>query len=274
MNSRLAHIKLGNGKALALAKAYRMERKPFDRRDLAQRQRAAPYFGILPCRAGGIDFVMLHAHDDVVARDYLWLGADGYEGDIVRTWIDWCRSPGVVLDIGAYSGLMSILAARAHPDNEVHLFEPMERTVERANVNVKLNGLGPRITRHAVAASDNSGTAEICLYRDADFLGTGNSIGAKDGLEVVDTSIIRTVRLDEYMPDVVPSVVKVDVEGHELACLHGMKGAIERGRPKMIVEVWAKTRAEVLGLLDGWGYDCARVEDVARGVENYIALPR
>lgn len=273
MNSRLAHIQLGNGKALALAKAYRMECKPFDRRDLAQRQQASPYFGILPCRAGDIDFVMFHAYDDVVARDYLWLGADGYEGDIVRTWVDWCRSPSVVLDIGAYSGLMSILAARANTENEVHLFEPMERTVERANVNVKLNGLGPRIKRHAVAVSDSTGTAEICLYRDADFLGTGNSIGAKDGLKVVDTTTIRAVRLDEYMPDVAPSVVKIDVEGHELACLQGMRGAIERGRPKIIVEVWGRTRIEVLSLLNGLDYECTRIEDVAKGVENYLALP-
>jgi len=275
VNSRLAHIKLGNGKALALAKAFRMERGPVNRGDLAKRQQAAPYFGILPCRAADIDFVMFHAHDDVIAREYLWRGADGYEGDIVRTWIDWCRTPGVVLDIGAYSGLMSILAARANADNEVHLFEPMERTVERASVNVKLNGLGQSITRHSVAVSDQTGTAEICLYRDADFvMGTGNSIGAKDGLTVVDTTTIRTVKLDEYMPDVSPSVVKVDVEGHELACLQGMRGAIERGRPKMIVEVWAKTRAEVLALLGDLGYDYTRLEDVAKGVENYIAVPR
>ena len=89
--------------------------------DLPKLKQKYPSFGGMPCRAGDIDFVMFHAHDDVVVWEYLWRGADGYESDLVRTWIDWCRArPGHILDIGAYTGLMSLLAAHAHPDNSIH----------------------------------------------------------------------------------------------------------------------------------------------------------
>lgn len=51
----------------------------------------------------------------------------------------------MVLDIGGYSGLMPVLAALSHPDTSVSLFEPMDRTVERAIINVKANGVLDRV---------------------------------------------------------------------------------------------------------------------------------
>ncbi len=275
-NQRLKQIEARNAEAWKQIEAYREEarQKTISHKELLLRIRDAPYFGLVPCRAGNLDFVMFHAHDDVVAREYLWRGEDGYEPQTVRTWVEWCRTPGVVLDIGGYSGLMSILAARANPGNDVHLFEPIDRTIERANVNVKVNGLGQRITLHHFAASDVEGEATIHLYRDENFLGTGNSIDIKENVPVIDKKTIRTVALDQYMPDLRPSVVKIDVEGHELATLNGMISMLRQSRPNMIIEVWSKTRAEVLGLLADLGYEYQRVEKVPRNVENYIATPR
>lgn len=245
------------------------------RADIPDLKQAFPVNGIVPIRAAGLDVVMFHAHDDVVVWEYLWLGEDGYEPAMVRQWVDWCRTcPGQILDIGAYSGLMSILAAEAHPDNAVHLFEPLDRILERANINVKLNGLKTRVARHGVALSDTDGTAEILLYRGADFLGTGSAIDRKPDLAPKGRKTIQTAALDTYMPHARPSVVKIDVEGHELACLKGMAGAIRRGRPRILIEVWHGTRSEVLTLLDGMGYDLTRVEPADRGVNNYLAIPR
>lgn len=242
--------------------------------DLPQLKQQYPSFGIFPCKAAGIEFVMFHAHDDLVVWDYIWLGEDGYETELVQTWVDWCRTPGVVLDIGAYSGLMSLLAARAHPDNEVHLFEPLERVIERANVNVKINGLGRKIARHPLAASDSTGEVKIHLYRNEDFLGTGSSIDAKSGKNVMGEKAIRTVAVDEYLPDIAPRTIKIDVEGHELATLKGLEQTIERAHPNLLIEVWERTRDEVLGRLRDHGYTLERVEPEERPVNNYIALPR
>ena len=105
----------------------------------------------------------------------------------------------------------------------IHLFEPLERILERASINVKLNGLGQKIQRHGVAASNRDGTAEINLYRNEDFLGTGSSIDAKRENAEFGTKQIRTVSVDSYLPDVRPVAIKIDVEGHELACLHGLE---------------------------------------------------
>lgn len=233
-----------------------------------------PYYGIVPCTAAGLDFVMMHASDDVVVKRYLWIGPDGYEPDMVRCWVSWCRQAGGdVLDIGAYSGLMSILAAKAHRDNTVHLFEPLDSVMERANTNIRLNRLGPRITRHNLAASDEEGSQDIFMYRNANFLSTGSSLTKKPDKEVILTKTIQRVSLDKSFAELAPKVVKIDVEGHELAVLRGMQGLIARHKPKIMIEVWSDTRGDVLTFLRAQGYDLERVETVEATVNNYFAEP-
>ncbi len=234
-----------------------------------------PVFGWVACKAAGVDFLMFHANDDVVAWEYLWFGADGYESDIAQTWVDWCRtSPGAILDVGAYSGCMAILAGLANPKNTVHLFEPVERTVERAKINVLANGLQDRVKIHARAASEKAGEVRINLYRGEDFLGTGSSIYQKPGKEIIGTKIIQTVAPDRHLGDLSPTVIKIDAEGHELACLKGMDAMIRRSRPKMIIEVWAHDRAEVLTRLHGLGYDCRPFEKREAQVMTFRCEPR
>ena len=275
-NERITQINARNAAVAEAARQFREDLKAgrVSLADLPRLKQQYPSFGIFPCKAAGLEFVMFHAHDDLVVWDYIWLGEDGYERDLVNPWVDWCRKPGEFLDIGAYSGLMSILAARSHPENRVHLFEPLGRIIERANVNIKINGLSQRITRHAVAASDRGEEVEISLYRSEDFLGTGSSIDAKGGKDVVATRMIRTVALDDYLPGLSPRAVKIDVEGHELSVLKGMQQTLTRGRPHMIIEIWENTREDVFRLLRDQGYDLERVEPQDRAVNNFIARPQ
>lgn len=273
---RIDEISKGNAAQAKAAVQFRHDLKAgkVARSEFPQIKQTYPAFGIFPCKAAGIEFVMFHAHDDLVVWEYLWFGEDGYETELVKTWVSWCRKPGLVLDIGAYSGLMSLLAALANSKNEVHLFEPLERVIERANVNVKINGLGHKIRRHPLAASDREGEVTIHLYRDEDFLGTGSSIDPKAGKDILGHKTIRTVAVDEHLPDIAPRAIKIDVEGHELATLKGLERTIRRSKPNILIEVWEKNRAEVLNLLDELGYELQRNEPNDRPVNNYIALPR
>lgn len=276
-NLRLSQIEARNKAMLQAAAEFRKGLKvgSASPSDLPRLKQEYPSFGVMPCQAADIEFVMFHAHDDVVVWEYLWNGPDGYERDLVRTWISWCRArPGDILDIGAYTGLMSLLAAHAHPNNRIHLFEPLERIIERANVNVKLNGMGQRIARHAIAASNVNGSTEITLYRGEDALGTGSGIGAKKDKDVIGTKLIRTARIDDFLPDLYVTAIKLDVEGHELAALSGLEKTISRCRPHMLVESWDSDRTEVMKIMAEHGYDMQRTEPEDRTVNNYIATPR
>lgn len=274
-NSMSSHIEVQNARSLRHISSFRenFSAGKATHADFSKQKQENPYFGFVPCHARDIDFVMFHANDDIVAWEYLWFGADHYEKEIVRTWVEWCRKPGLIYDIGAYTGLMSILAALAHPRNKVHLFEPMDRTVERAKINIKANGINNRVELHNKAASDSVHEAVINLYREENFLGTGNSIYDKD-LPILATKKIDCVVVDDHLNGLKPTIIKIDVEGHEKACIEGMRKTIERAKPKMIVEVWEHTREEVLSLLSGFGYECTPFEKQTRRVMNYRCVPK
>lgn len=53
------------------------------------------------------------------------------------------------------------------------------------------------------------------------------------------------------------SLIKIDVEGHELAVLTGMSELIRRDHPVLIVETHSE---EVINLLEGLGYSWSRLE--------------
>ena len=233
-----------------------------------------PYVGFVACEAQGIEFVIFHANDDQLAWEYQWFGPDAYERDLIAQWVDWCRTTPapVVYDIGAYTGVLSVLAAKANPRATVHAFEPVARTIERAKINMRANGVARQVTLHNVAASNENGRAEINLYRSEDFLGSGSSIDEK-ALPICGVKAIDVVRVDDALGGGAPDLVKIDVEGHELAVLRGMAETIQGSRPMIIVEVWPDTSAEVLALLGSWGYRCERFEQEERKVLNYRCVP-
>jgi FkbM family methyltransferase len=244
------------------------------RREFQNLKHRYPYFGFVPCHSHGVDFILFHCNDDVVAWNYFWLGANKYEPTVTHTWIKWCEEADIVYDIGAYTGLMTILACLINSKTKVHLFEPMERTIERAKINCCANCIHGRVNYHNKALSNKKGQETIHLYRDENFLGTGNAIDAKVGLEVIGTKIIETVVGDDYLCQESPSIIKIDVEGHELEVLKGLEKTIARCRPKIIVEVWQKNRVDILSFFDALGYICHPFDDPQLNVVDYRCIPK
>jgi hypothetical protein len=75
-----------------------------------------------------------------------------------------------------------------------------------------------------------------------------------------------------------PSVVKIDVEGSELAVVAGMQRTLERHRPVLLVEVNEASARELAGKLDGYsGFRVGRgLEPLesGRGLFNALFLPQ
>jgi FkbM family methyltransferase len=275
-NAAIEAIDAANEQTLRAVADFRarLERGDASREQFSELKQKHRFIGFVPCRARGIDFALFAAHDDVVAWEYLWFGADAYEAELIGLWVDWCRtSPGLIYDIGGYTGIMSILAAKANAENQVHLFEPIDRTIERAKINSRANKVAGRVTLHNQAASDAAAEAKINLYRTDNILGTGNSLYDK-GLEVRDIKTISCVRVDDELPALSPTVIKVDVEGHELAAIRGLQETIRRARPRMLVEIWEHNREGLLALLEELGYECTPLDSLDRRVVNYACVPR
>lgn len=175
------------------------------------------------------------------ARSYLEaLGRGAAEPFMTSLFMRAIRPGMVVLDIGAFLGQYSLLAARAvRPAGRVYAFEPDPRNFAFLMKNIARNGFSGWIKAVPHAVSDRSG--EIMLYLDPD-VGSGSSLVFRRRRDAVATSV-RAVTLDEFLGEsVTPDIVKLDIEGGECRALDGMAGMVERASPHltMFVECFPK----------------------------------
>lgn len=163
---------------------------------------------------------------------------------------------GTFFDVGANFGLISVgLAGAVAPQAALHVFEPnpfLQPWLERS-----FRQFGDAaITLNSCAVGDTAGTVRIQfnpLHTGASFVssqGTGDQI--------------RCIRLDDYIQQRQISridLLKLDVEGYELAVLLGLQQSLQAGVVRCLyfefAQQWLARHcqpAEVLQLLRDCGY--------------------
>ena len=138
-----------------------------------------------------------------------------------------CRGR-VFLDIGAHIGKWSVFVARANPEVQVYAFEPHPVTFEYLQQNVKLNRLRNVEPVH-VAVSSGRSKALFEMPRVNTEMSQVVTAPARSNCDLMQ---IDTLGVDDFLaerhlsPEDV-GLVKVDVEGHELQVLEGMRCLLE-----------------------------------------------
>jgi FkbM family methyltransferase len=170
-----------------------------------------------------------------------------------------------VFDGGAHWGYFTLLAAQAvGPAGSVVAFEPDARSSERLEWNVRANGFGDRVTVVKAALSDTAGTHELFAHPRHH---SWSSLFATPGSEVAHS--VSTVTADDTVEGAF-DVVKLDVEGSEVAALRGMRDLLARRdrQPVLFVECHpeALRRAgtgvsDLLAEVRAAGYDIRAIDE-------------
>jgi FkbM family methyltransferase len=185
-----------------------------------------------------------------------------YEEEYLQVLASFCRPETVFLDIGANLGVFSLRLAPYLREGRIVAFEPNARIRDLFERSVHLNGLRERIEIHDCGASDES--AELVLEVPQGHAGGGHVQQALPG----DTRArIRVRPLDEVLHEL-PAfhVAKIDVEGHELHALRGMRALL--GRSPQAVVLFEKLiahaglEAPMLELFAEYGMQVWRIEGV------------
>ena len=140
-------------------------------------------------------------------------------------------SASTFVDVGANVGQWTAEAVRCAPAGRHVAFEPVPPVVE------ELRRTFPDVDVRGVALADEAGTAEFCY-----FAGMPGWSGLRQRPEVAPevgrpTWIqVPVSRLDDEIGDLAPAVIKIDVEGNELAVLRGGAATIARTRPVVVFE--------------------------------------
>jgi FkbM family methyltransferase len=145
------------------------------------------------------------------------------------------------VDAGVWWGPWSWWLARRVP--RVDSFEPNPDLVAQLTPVMPSN-----VTIHPVALSDRAGQSD--LWIPSGGMGTEGRGSLEPGNRPESAwrqQAVTTNRLDDFeLGDV--GFVKIDVEGHELAVLHGASGLLDEQRPTVMIEI--EEHADRQGPLD------------------------
>ena len=151
-----------------------------------------------------------------------------WEPENLQVLYSFLRPETVFLDIGANIGYFAIaMANRLGRGGHVLAFEPHPELVGLMKRSIQLNSLENVLTVHQCAVSDHNGIVEM-FYPDA-HLGQGSIVRAA---AVPGRALsVQARRLDDILPDdMTVDLVKIDVEGHELGVLQGMRNILHRSQ--------------------------------------------
>ena len=189
--------------------------------------------------------------DDWISNQVFWKGWNGYEPYTASLFYELAKRSSLTVDVGAYIGYYSILAAHANPSSQVLAFEPLSTAFARLQRNIALNGLS-NVECIESAVGDQDGTADFfhgpagpeTPARASPTVGIPSSSSCswdfmKD-VPNVQRSKVAIGRLDTFLLDRrAPRVelLKIDTESTEPAVLDGMGERLARDRPTIVCEV-------------------------------------
>jgi FkbM family methyltransferase len=126
--------------------------------------------------------------------------------------------------------------------------------------NAALNGFD-WIRVHEVAVGEAAGGGELLVTGERSWshlADRGWHAGTRERVQVAVVALDELIGSGNLPP---PDVVKIDVEGSEVAVLRGLCGTL-RDRDVVVICELHETNAEVLGLLESLGYEAENLDGV------------
>jgi FkbM family methyltransferase len=194
----------------------------------------------------------------------------------------WCkqfREP-VILDVGGHVGFiatqLALLLRNTKP--KIYSFEPVPYTFQRLVESVNLLGLQDYVYPICSALSNDAGIARIC-YSEWDSMlaqvvvsNPNDRIGDK-------ITFVNTLTIDQVASTLgeTPTLIKIDVEGHEVSVLQGARKILSKNdKPSICFELNPQTLSEantsveeLIGQLEG--YDFFYINDF-EGQRNELGI--
>lgn len=173
---------------------------------------------------------------DPIASMLYWQGISGWEPETLPVFLRLINAGMTVLDVGANTGLFSLLAARRSPSVVVHAVEPVPRVFAALQANVARNGF-TNVVCHRLALSDHDGPVSMYVPDDEIPLMASLSPAWRPGSDRIE---VDAQTLDQFvgrlnLTDV--DVLKIDTEGTESDVLAGATETLLTKRPFVICEV-------------------------------------
>ena len=186
--------------------------------------------------------------------------------------VEACRGKTCVLDVGAHIGLVSLpISGLLAPGGRLYAFEPATANHRLLAEHLALNGIDNVEVIDALVGAEDSSAVPFYEQREATGVNSVVGGGSRSGFE---RTRRRQVSLDSFCHArrLSPEVIKIDVEGAEMAVLEGGREVIGRCRPVIFLsvhpahlEALGHDQAALAALIDSLGYRCRDMDGQTPG---------
>jgi FkbM family methyltransferase len=184
------------------------------------------------------NFYMLLNPTEHIQQQLFWYG--DYEKELGLVVKKILKANDVFFDIGANIGYFSLFAANHSPSAKIISFEPANEIFQKLSENISINNI-KNIT------TVNAAVGEINEEKDL-FLSAPDNMGMSSFRKPENYSgkqeKVNVVAIDDWFKTsglTKIDLIKLDIEGSELAALKGMRSVLEEQRPVLIVEINPET---------------------------------
>lgn len=210
---------------------------------------------------------------NICRAETMLIGTETEDFTLMRTFVP---NGGVVFDIGANIGRISLGLAKEHPDCTIYAFEPVQGTFEGLCRNLRLNGAAEQIHAYHMGFFSERGNlkffvppaneaASLRPLTDLYYLRESN-VGQGAIGERLDEVICPVDTLDHFVREhkiECIDFIKCDTEGAEKMVFDGGEYVFTKLQPAVYTEMLRKHAArfgyhpnEIIEMFKGWGYDC------------------
>jgi FkbM family methyltransferase len=201
-------------------------------------------------------------HDHVIENEIFWNGlTGGWEKVSLALWIELCKSSDTIFDIGANTGVYSLIAKSVRPNSNVFAFEPIPQIYRQLQTNIRLNKYD--VHECNVAVSNRDGVQKIFDGKGGHTYTASLNRGFDQNTVELD---VQTIKLSTFIRGQNISSVdlmKIDVETHEVEVLQGMEEFLDSMQPTLLIEILtSELGGRIEQLLAGKGYSYYAVDEL------------
>jgi FkbM family methyltransferase len=199
--------------------------------------------GNIPLEFDGNKFNMLTKCDDGFV-DILYYKRVYHEERDLRIFLGFAKKSTTILDVGANTGLYSLLSARVNPTAEIFAFEPYFYNAQRLKKNIELNKCNNiTVIENAVGEMNNVVQFSIPLTEMIIDVASVNEEFTKSvyGNQVQWKKVdVNQVSLDSFKETNLKNkkidLIKIDVESYEMSVFNGSVNIFNTDRPVVLFE--------------------------------------
>lgn len=231
----------------------------------------------------------LYSNNTALESLIFWRGIYSFEPFSIKIWAHLSCESNVIFDIGANTGVYSLVSATLNPEATIYSFEPIKRIYEVLNKNVSINKF-QQINTFPYAVSSFTGESDFYDMDDFD-----NQIASfiKSHLEKhehaknIKKIKVSVINIDDFIKTKQINkidLIKVDVEGVEDKVFEGMQNTLKYHRPIIICEISDQnTAAKTTKLFTGLEYLFFDIDETGKLIENkkiiksnlnYLLIPK